>query len=154
MGESGTVKEQMCYRLSAAVSASCRPRCRLIRVCATCEAPFPCPRACVGPLGPRDGAGSSARGSTVHGVDLVRVYRVPFLISIDESDTFDLSSATLIDIIVISGLAPPSIQTLAFQHLFRLSRWSSDDELREHEHCHGHLCLKTMGTYSRCTRFD
>ena len=58
-----TVEEQMRYRLGTAASVSFRPRCRAVRVCATCVAPFPVPRACVGPRGPRDSAVSPARGS-------------------------------------------------------------------------------------------
>ena len=59
---------------------------------------------------------------TLHGVELVRAHRAIISISINEPDTFNLSSpATLIDILVISGLTHSAIQTLAFQRLSRLS---------------------------------
>ena len=65
------------FHLAAARSASCRLRCRLVRVCVTSVAPFPCPPACVGPRRPDDRA-SSSRPAPVHGVDLVRVHRSRF----------------------------------------------------------------------------
>ena len=85
--------------------------------------------------------------ATVHGVDLVRAYRAPTSFGCIEHHIRYRSTNPLLSVIscyidrhfmVTSGLTLSSIQTLAFQHLFRLSRWSSDDELRENEHYHEH----------------
>ena len=115
------VTEQMRFRLAAAASASCRLRCLAVRLCAARVAPFPGPRACVGHADRETGAVSPARDSAC-----ARRRRRPrsgasstISISLIELDTFALScSATSIDIIVIFGTTPSSIQTLPF-HFFR-----------------------------------
>ena len=127
----GYVKEQIRFRLT--VCTSCRPRCRLIRVCVTCAAQFPHPRARVGAtLADRRGLSlaldSAARrrrlrsgaSSTNFDIDRRTLYFLPVIFCFIDGHS-----------IAIFGLTLSSIQTLAFNICSDFSRWSSKDELRK-----------------------
>ena len=114
------------------------PRCKCVRHMLV--ASFPGPRGYVEPRGPVETGAQSASSlhrarrrpcSGASSVNFNIVRRTQYFQSVRIRYFQSVIYCCLIDIIVIFGATPSSIQTLAFQHLFRLSRWSSEDEVRK-----------------------
>ena len=149
------LRSKMRFRLAAAPSTSGRFRVLcFVRVLWLLVAQFPCPCALSAHTGMDSGAGSLACDSAVHGRCARRWPRSGASSTIFDIDwrTSYFRSVTpfFIDrhFILISCLTPSSIPTLPFQHLLRLSRRSSDDELRENQHYHQHSSSNGNGVSS------